>query len=354
MRTEPTKPAAQGVSAELTTSAVIVTPSECEAIACERYGLEGRAEWLWGEKDSNYRLTVHDGGEFLLKILNPAEDPDTTRMHSRALLHVERADPSIPVQRIIRTLGGDADFRLTDSGGHERSVRMVTFVPGIAQKSVPQSAAQHRTVGTLMARLQMALEDFDDPGADHRIAWDMSHAADMRALLPIFNDETRIARLTRVVDAFEALIVPALATLPTQVIHNDFNMENILLDPQDHDRVSGIIDFGDMVRAPALFDIAVGAAYQMGQADDPVGAMCAFLRGYASLKRLSEREIHLLYPAILTRMMMRVTIPEWRASLFPQQHDYYTRNSPTVWAQFARLDAIPTAEITDRLATACR
>lgn len=345
---------ASGLGAELKTGATAVPPDQAERIAREKYGLSGKAEWLWGEKDSNYRLTLDDGREYLFKVLNPAENPAMTNMHSQALLHVEAADPGIPIQRIIRTLDGEADFRMTDDEGGTRGVRMVTFAPGISQKSQPHSPIQRYRVGVLLGRMQKALEGFTHEAAGHRITWDMSHAAGLRELLPVFEDEAQRVRLERAMADFETLIAPRMSELPAQVIHNDFNMENILVSEDDPDEISGIIDFGDMVHAPILFDVAVGAAYQMGDAADPVEAMCDFLKGYATEKALSDEEITLLYPAVVTRMLMRLAIPEWRARLFPEHRALYTRNSPTVWAQFARLDAISKDDAVKRLAAACR
>lgn len=342
-----------GLGAELKTEVSAVPPDQAERIARDKYGLKGSVEWLWGEKDSNYRLTLDDGTEYLLKILNPAENPAMTSMHSQALLHVEAADPGIPIQRIIRTLDGDADFRMTDDDGGGRGVRMVTFVPGASQRSQLHSPLQRHRIGVFLARMQKALESFTHEAAHHRITWDMKHAAGIRDLLTAFTDQARRDRLERAMDDFEGLIVPNISALPAQIIHNDFNMENILVSETDPDTITGIIDFGDMVHAPVLFDVAVGAAYQMGTADDPVGAMCDFLKGYSTIKKLTSPEIDLLYSAIVTRMIMRLAIPEWRAKLFPENQELYTRNSPTVWKQFERLDAISRADATARLAAAC-
>lgn len=339
---------ASSVGAELKTTALIVSAEEAEAIAREHYGLEGRAEWLWGEKDSNYRLTLADGTEYLLKILTPGENPAVTSMHSQALVHVAARDPEIPIQHIIPTKTGEADFRMVDRSGQERSVRMVTFVPGEAQKGAPQSSVQRRAVGVWMARMQNALADFNHEAAHHRITWDMKHASTMRELLPAFGEQPIRTLLEKAVDAFDARVVPAMGHLPAQVIHNDFNMENILVDPSEPDRISGIIDFGDMVHAPVVFDVAVGAAYQMGEEADPVAAACDFLEGYASMKNLSDEELELLYPAIQMRLVMRLAIPEWRCSLFPDQRAFITRNSPTVERQWERLVSIGEAEATRR------
>jgi Ser/Thr protein kinase RdoA (MazF antagonist) len=72
------------------------------------------------------------------------------------------------------------------------------------------------------------------------------------------------------------------------------------------------------------------------------------------LQKLTEIEVKCLYPAVVMRMVMRVTITEWRARLFPENYDFYTRNSPSVWSQFARLDTISKAQAVERLTAACQ
>ncbi|MGF9564319.1 phosphotransferase [Neorhizobium sp. BT27B] len=350
-----TKTAASRVlGAELETGAVAVPPDQAEMIAREHYGLVGRAEWLWGEKDSNYRLTLEDGTAYLLKILNPAEDPQVTAMHSQALLHVEARDPGIPVQRIIKTREGAADFRFVADDGGERGVRMVTFVPGMAQRTSPHSTLQRQKIGALLGRMQKALKSFVHEAASHRITWDMKHAMGMRDLMPAFTDISQRTRLEKVIDAFEREIVPVMASLPSQVIHNDFNMENILVDPDRPDEITGIIDFGDMVHAPVLFDVGVAAAYQIGSEPDPVEAMCDLIRGYRSECTLSDTEIDLVYTAAVMRLVMRLAIPQWRAKLFPEDAERLTIRSASVWEQLARLDAIPKHKAIERLRAANR
>ncbi|MCL6708546.1 phosphotransferase [Pseudomonas sp. R2.Fl] len=326
---------------ELETGAAAVTADQAEWIGREYYGLSGRAEWLWGEKDSNYRLHLADGTAYLLKILNPGEDPGVTDMHSQALLHVATVDPGLPLQRIIKNRDGAADFRFTAQDGGERGVRMVTFVPGVAQRFAPHSPVQRHRVGGLLGRMQKALRSFSHEAANHRLTWDMKYAVGMRELMPAFNDPTQRKRLERAIDEFEEKIVPVIPELPAQIIHNDFNMENILVHADRPDDITGIIDFGDMTHAPVLFDVGVAAAYQIGEAADPIAAICDFLTGYRSENRLSEQEIELLYTAIVMRLVMRLAIPQWRARLFPQDAERFLEKSASVWQQIARLDAIP-------------
>lgn len=334
--------------AELKTDAAIVQPQEAEAIALEKYGLEGKVEWLWGEKDSNYQLSLADGTCYLLKILNPGESPLVTRFHSQALLHVEQRDEELPVQRVIRTLDGEADFRIVDSAGQERSVRLVSFVPGSAQSDSVHTPNQRYSAGRMLARLQLALQDFHYDALLPPIIWDMQHSMMMREFLPLVEDQAMRERLTGVIDMFEHEIVPVMGELPTQVIHNDFNTDNILIDKSNPEQVSGIIDFGDMVRAPALFDLAVAVSYQMGSGDNMIDEACDCLAGYASLKSLTAQEIELLYPAIMMRYVMRYTIAAWRSSIFPEQKEHLRRYWPTLRTQLDLLDIVGRKEATAR------
>ena len=64
-------------------------------------------------------------------------------------------------------------------------------------------------------------------------------------------------------------VKPRLAGLRHQVIHNDYHLFNVLVAQDDASRVTGIIDFGDMIRAPLVAEVATAAAYQLRGTDDP-------------------------------------------------------------------------------------
>ena len=65
---------------------------------------------------------------------------------------------------------------------------------------------------------------------------------------------------------------------------------------------SGVIDFGDMTRAPAICDLATAAAYLVLGQCRPLDMLCAFVRGYHSVHPFSKAELALLYPLLLTRL----------------------------------------------------
>lgn len=338
-------------STELTVRASRISEEHATRIAQDVWGLDGTVEWLWGEKDSNYRLSLPDGREYLLKILTPGENPDVTRMHSLALLHVANADPSVPVQRVISTTDGAPDARITDTDGFERAIRLVSFVTGEVEKGQPQSPALRRSVGDRLARLQQALADFEHPAAHTRLTWDMAHFAALRPQIALCDTDLQ-PWMHAVMDTFQTRIEPMVPTLPAQVIHNDFNPDNLLVDPAEPDVIAGVIDFGDMVHSTRIFDIGVAIAYQL-QPDDPVQSACDVLAGFAAAGgRLTPDEQSLLWTTVKCRNAMRVIIPMWQGSLFPERRDYFHRNGAVARANIRAIADLDDAQVTDALIAA--
>ncbi len=340
-----------GLGAELQTASTLMADRQVEDLVETHYGLSGKAEFLWGEKDSNHRLTLEDGSTCLVKVLNAGEKPETTSLHSNALLHVAHVDPGIPVQRIVPALNGAPDIRIPTEDGGTRAVRLVTFLHGMALSGAKRTARQRSNIGLMMARMQKALESFDHASANHKITWDMAHAPDLAAVLHCLPNEEERQRLAACLDRFKADVLSRLDELPTQVIHNDFNSENILVDPDNTDEVSGIIDFGDMVRAPRVFDVAVGATYMLDEESEPVDCVFDMLAGYASLQTLNGAEIAALYPAMLVRTLMRIVIPHWRASMFPEHATRILCRTDLSRRIFARLSAYSEEEFVARCHT---
>jgi Ser/Thr protein kinase RdoA (MazF antagonist) len=86
---------------------------------------------------------------------------------------------------------------------------------------------------------------------------------------------------------------------------NDYNM---LVDASTGEpRLSGIIDFGDMIDAPAVAELAIAGAYAVLGQERPVAALAALVAGYNGVRPLSDEELALIYPLVLTRLAVSVT-----------------------------------------------
>ncbi|WP_347311196.1 phosphotransferase [Defluviimonas sp. SAOS-178_SWC] len=299
-------------------------------LAREHFGLDGRLAPLASERDQNFRLTT-DSDTYVLKIANAAEPPEVTNFQTEALSHIARTDPGLPVPRVIAARDGRVEIPLASGS----IVRVLTWVDGTPLHAVRATPTLRRAVGRTAARLTRALEGFSHPAEDHELIWDIRNAAKLRPLLPSVTDAGLRALCETALDRFDAEIAPTLAVLPWQVVHADFNPHNLLTDPAATE-ITGILDFGDMVRTPRICDLAVAASYQADPAD-PLAALTEVIAGWHSILPLLPGEEALILDLVTMRMVTTVVLSNWRAARQPENAAYFLRNLPGARAGFEAL-----------------
>ena len=325
-------------------------------LLARHWGLSGELRALSGERDRNFLLIPADGPSAqrcVLKISHPAESPVVADFQTQALLHIGRTDPLLPVQRIVPTTEGTASLLAHAPDGSTRVVRLFTYLDGEPLPKARRSPAQATALATMLARLDLALRDFHHPAGELELPWDIQRADSVAGLLDSIDDPACQALAQRALDRFVAHVKPHLHALRTQPIHNDFNIFNLLVDPQDHDRIAGILDFGDMVHAPLIDDLAVAAAYQVDAQGDTLGALSRFVSAYHAVLPLQALECELLFDLVQARLLMVVAISGWRAAREPANADYLLRNNVISWARLAACDAIDRQQAAAALRAAC-
>jgi Ser/Thr protein kinase RdoA (MazF antagonist) len=276
---------------------------------------------LFSERDQYFRLTSDSGRRFVLKISNEAEQLQVIDFQNHALLHAAKKDATLPLPRVVPTLDGQLHCTV-EHGGKTHFVRVLSWLEGLVLNHATTDAGLANRLGRLLAQLGLALKDFDHPGSNPPSLWDMKRAAGLRDLL-VYIEEPELKQLIgQTLDRFVAKLQPALSTLRTQVIHNDMNCGNVLMDKKHPDRISGLIDFGDLIKSPLIIDLAVAASYQLSEGDDPLAGALPMIAGYDSICPLQERELELLTDLIRTRLITSLLIGSYRSKLFPENSEY--------------------------------
>lgn len=322
-------------------------------LAREEYGLVAQAASLVSERDQNFRLTAADGRRYVLKVANAAEDPQVVDFQIRALLHLEgKGDPMLDVPKVLRTLDGETRTTLA-AGGRTHAVRIVTWLEGRPLGATLPDARLSESMGRFLARLGLALADFTHEAADHSLLWDMQRATELRDLVRHIRTPALADLVRRTLDEFETNALPAFADLRRQVIHNDMNPDNVLVRGDRDLEMAGMIDFGDMLLAPLIVDVAVAAAYLRDPGERPLALIERFVAGYDAERPLEEAELGVLHTLIKTRLATTVTILEWRAAARGEDDPYlrFAVNTEATAGDFlGRLAGIPS----DRAAAAWR
>ena len=313
------------------------TADEAGRIAAEVFGIDGSASDLGSERDQAFLLEDGEAGG-VLKISNSGEDPASLDLEESAIAHVVAIDPDLPV---ARPLAPRAAF-----DGHH--VRLFERKRGHKGGSELDDAAV-RQLGAVHARLCLALRSFFHPAAGRELLWNVRATPRLRPLLDDIADRDRRELAGRTLDRFEERVLPEWNRLRGQVVHGDFNLDNILLD--DDDRVAGILDFGDCSHSALAADVAVAlASILRGRPlDDAFRVARIALDGFTSHLPLEPLELELLGDLVAARLAAIVSISAWRTRRFPENAEYIEAWDEDSWRLLELFDGLASEEVAHEL-----
>ena len=338
-------------AAELSTAAPELAPAEVQALVVRLYGIDGNVKPLAGERDQNCAVESADGTRYVFKISNPSEPVSLVDFQIAALEHIARTSPSQPVPRVVRTLEGRTRDTVVLASGARTSVRMLTYLDGIQIRETPRTAAQRVAMGRGLAELNLALQGFTHPAAVHDLLWNVSAAHRLTVQLDSLVDRPRRALAQSFMARFTDHVLPRLASLRAQVIHNDYHLYNVLVAPDDLARITGIIDFGDMVHATLVGEVATAAAFHMTGSADPFEGAAQFIAAYQAVLPLTDLEQDIVADLMATRHLITALISEWRALRYPENRAYIMRHNPAAWEALSQMADLSRHEARDRLLT---
>jgi Ser/Thr protein kinase RdoA (MazF antagonist) len=297
---------------------------EAEEIAERFFGVSSSARALVSERDQNFHLRGADDLEYVLKIANPAEDPAVLDFQTQALLHIARVDPELPVPHLVTTIDGTPGCEVEGADGKRFITRLLSYLPGEILGDAQPSRALLRDVGASAARLGRALRGYFHSAARHELLWDLIQVPSLRERTHAIDDSEVRKMVEGVFERHEERVLPALEAMRAQVIHNDVSLNNTLVDA---DRVVGVIDFGDLIHAPLVCDLAVPISELIVEVDDPFGVAMEIAAGYCAIEPLTADEIAIVFDLVVARTAMAIAISAWRAEDHPENHDYITAGS---------------------------
>ncbi len=282
--------------------------AEGERVARELYGLAASVSSLPGERDANFRLRTASG-EFVLKIQDVATDADSSDCLVAVLDHIAEQDPGLPVPRLFPTQSGEAVGRFSRDG-IDYATCLVSFLPGRLLAENSPSAAMLQNVGATLARLDRALQGFFHPSLQRRLAWDVRRLGELAEFAAAIESTPLRETVGKIAGQFRDCL-PRLRGLRSQAIHGDCHASNLLV-AADGQSICGILDFGDMIHAPLIFEPAVAMSELLTETAAPLDAVAAVLQGYAQGQALRADEVELLYDIITARHATTILVHAWR------------------------------------------
>ena len=321
---------------------------QAAGFARDLYGIEAASETLPSERDQNFLLTAPGKDRFVLKIANATESYDVLDFQNRAMAHIAAkaggSDCEGPVcPQVLLSISHEAIARVNGQGDLKHYIRLVSYLPGKPLAVVrPHDAELMEDLGRFFGRLDAALADFDHPSAQREFHWDLRNASKVVGdHIEYISDRDRRKMVSMFLERFCRQSLPMLSETRQSVIHNDGNDYNVLVQPHNtwSQRISGVIDFGDMLRTVTVAEPAILCAYAMMGKDDPLSTAEAIVGAYHRDYPLHEAELDLFFDLICMRLCTSVCLSAFQSRLEPD-NPYLQISEKPAWALLERLTGI--------------
>ena len=285
----------------------------------EHYGLCCTLKEFPGERDRNFLAQEKNGETYVLKISNSCETLEFLQVQHAAL---ERSSKLLEPGRIpivFPAKNGESLLRVSSADGSQHWMRLVRYVDGLPMAEYrPHTGEFLRELGRMCGIVTKALHEIPAPPPSHTLLWEMHNVQEtLHEYMPWIKDEKLLCWVKKSLDLYSRTIEPLESKLRRGWIHNDFNDYNVLAVP----KISGIpdvglIDFGDMTHSYLAAEPAVACAYAMLDKPDPLEAAVMLIRGFHQHFPLEEKELEILFPMIMMRLCLSLTL-----GAFQQQND---------------------------------
>lgn len=329
-----------------------VTAADAAEIARRHFGIEASATPLGSQQDANFLLLGADGDRPLgvLKVANPAFTRLEIEAQDAAAEFIAAREPSVRTARNI----GTGDSPVADVGTESAlSARIIDFLAGGTLSGDRYvSPARWAALGTLAGRVSRALAEFDHPGVDRVLQWDLQHADRTVALLaPYVSDTGRRTLIEREAAQAWRTVAELAGALPVQVIHGDLTDDNVVCAVDAQQLPDGVIDLGDLTRSWAVAELAVAASSVLRHAGGEPAAVLPLIASFHQQRPLSRPEITALWPLVVLRAATLVVSGNQQAAI-DRENDYATSALDDEWRIFERAVSVPTAVMTELIADA--
>jgi len=273
---------------------------------------------------------------YVLKVTNEVDsrDPEFLSAQNCAMSHLASKKFSCP--RPVPNLEGEllsvvklgAFFRgkSEDASDTEEPcvVRMLTFLPGKTLYEVsPWTAELFFQAGQFIGEMDEAWKDFHHPVfADRECIWYLKDVLKVRDFVSAVDNKAQQEMCNQILDEFETRVRSRLGEFDSGQIHGDYNEQNILVRRKDNSVpagstdgndyiVSGVIDFGDIIESPYVFEIGTTVMYTMlhctGMDKNEVGGHV--LAGYEKIRGpLSPLELDVLPVVAAARFVQSLVL----------------------------------------------
>lgn len=329
----------------LSLPAPVVSLEQAASLAAEHFGVTGVPTGLGSNQEANV-LVQAPAGPVVLKVANPAFTAAELELQNAAMMYAAAAGPPFALPRPLPARDGRTVVPVLLDGVRTHA-RLLTFVPGDLLVDRPVlTEPVLESFGRLVAQVGRALAGFEHPASERVLQWDLRRAGEVvGALAAHVEDAGRRRRVLALCRAATDRLAPVGDALRQQVVHADLADYNVLTRRGTDGRplLSGVIDFGDVMRTWLVADLATAVTATLWRPDrSALLDVVAAARGYHATVPLTEPEVVALWPLVAVRAAVLAVSVDHQVAHDPA-NPVAAAERDRVWAVLDRVEEVPPA-----------
>ena len=182
--------------------------------------------------------------------------------------------------------------------------RLLSFLEGEFMGDAKVSGKMASSLGSFLAHLNVSLFKFENHVIRSRkCEWDIQQLALNRKYIkdiPVIAKQNLVRYFFL---QFEQKVIPVASELRMNYIHSDANEWNVLL---KNNQINGLIDFGDMVYAPLINELATALTYICYDKESYYEFILPLVHAYHKIIPLEKKEVSILYYLIAAKLCISV------------------------------------------------
>ena len=287
---------------------------------------------LNSERDKNYLISIDFKKKYVLKISNSEESKELLDLQDYILSKLSKRSS---LRNFIPKKIHSSIKTFLDVNNRKCFIRILSFIDGKMYASVKHNSSLEISLGSLLGSLSKELQNLVKPSAFRKFEWDPSNIKWINNEVKFFTGKKRKI-IIKNLQEHNTFVLNNLNCLRFSLTHGDANNYNIVV---KKNKILGLLDYGDMIYAPTINDLAVSLSYALMNKDNLYQTLKNIITSYHKNFLITFDEIYSLMTLVKARLTITVVMAEKQRKKFPD-NKYLSISEKDAWDLLYKLDLI--------------
>ena len=287
---------------------------------------------LNSERDRNFLLNINSTQKYVLKVSNPKESRKILDLQDYVLDNLGKRNS---IKKYIPKKIHSSIKIYSDLMNRKCYVRILSYIDGKMYASIKHDSFLERSLGVLLGNLSTELQNLNKPSAFRKFEWDPSNISWINKEISLFKGNNKKIIL-KILNEQNIFVKKNLKKLRFSLTHGDVNNYNLVV---KKNKISGLLDYGDMIYAPTINDLAVTLSYALMNKENLYLTLKNIIVSYHKIFQITFDEIFSLMTLVKARLAITVVMAEKQRKKFPD-NNYLSISEQDAWMLLNRLNSI--------------